>query len=67
MNDQRSLTDQLNDLERLAVKAGMYDAHDWILMHRAKTVKVVCMCGATDPATEDIGDGLQRCVHCGCH
>ncbi len=26
-----------------------------------------CMCGAVDGALHDIGDGLERCVHCGCH
>ena len=30
MNDQRSTTDQLNDLVRLANKSGSYDAADWI-------------------------------------
>lgn len=30
MNSQASLSDQLNELEVLAVKNGLYDAHDWI-------------------------------------
>jgi len=29
-NDQRSTTDQLQDLVRLADKNGLYDASDWI-------------------------------------
>jgi len=30
MSDQRSLTEQLHDLHRLAVERGMYDAADWL-------------------------------------
>lgn len=26
-----------------------------------------CMCGAFPVVTHDIGDGLERCVACGCH
>lgn len=36
MNDQRSLTDQLNDLEKLAAKHGLYDAQDWVKNAREK-------------------------------
>lgn len=36
MPDQRSLEDQLDDLEKLAVKAGLYDAHDWVKTKRGK-------------------------------
>ncbi len=32
---QASLTDQLNELEKLAIENGLYDAHDWIINHRA--------------------------------
>lgn len=34
MNDQRSLKDQLDDLEKMARKAGLYDAHDWLIRVR---------------------------------
>jgi hypothetical protein len=36
--DQRSLTDQLDDLYRLAIEKGMYDAADWM---RLKAIPVV--------------------------
>lgn len=32
--DQRSLKDQLDTLEKLAVENGLYDAHDWLLARR---------------------------------
>jgi hypothetical protein len=38
MNDQRALADQLDDLERLAVKEGMYDAHDWMRTARGRVL-----------------------------
>lgn len=30
MPRQDSLTDQMDDLMRIAVREGMYDAHDWL-------------------------------------
>jgi len=30
MNDQRSLKDQLDSLDKLAAKHGLYDAQDWL-------------------------------------
>jgi len=34
MNDQRSVNDQLDDLEKAAVEKGLYDAHDWVRARR---------------------------------
>lgn len=31
MNSQASLRDQLEELSKLAVANGLYDAHDWLL------------------------------------
>lgn len=31
---QASLADQLNELEKLAIENGLYDAHDWIVNRR---------------------------------
>jgi hypothetical protein len=29
--------------------------------------EIRCMCGSTSSERMDLGDGLPRCVHCGCH
>lgn len=29
--------------------------------------KLSCMCGASEPPTETVTDGLPRCIYCGCH
>jgi hypothetical protein len=41
MNDQRALEDQLDELEHLAAKNGLYDAQDWLRTARARKVEVV--------------------------
>jgi hypothetical protein len=41
-------------------------ARAWVDAHTRKP-STTCMCGAINPQTHDIGDGLQRCVNCGCH
>lgn len=28
---------------------------------------IACMCGAIDPPRPIAEDGLERCIHCGCH
>jgi hypothetical protein len=33
MNDQRSLTDQVESMVQLATEAGLYDAVDWVRNH----------------------------------
>lgn len=43
MNDQRALEDQLNELEHLAAKYGLYDAQDWLRTARARKVEVVAV------------------------
>jgi hypothetical protein len=41
----------------------------WRERERAERGPVRCMCGAAlmDSDLVDIGDGLPRCPHCGCH
>jgi hypothetical protein len=34
---QDALDDQLDDLERVAVRLGLYDAHDWLRARRTRT------------------------------
>ncbi len=41
MNDQRSLQDQLDDLDKLAAKHGLYDAQDWLRTTRKTQAKPV--------------------------
>lgn len=53
MNDQRSLKDQLDDLEKLAVKNGMYDAHDWLIQKRAQLLT-----NTRDEKLEEIARGV---------
>jgi len=57
MPDQRSLKEQLDSLERLAIQHGMYDAHDWIRRARSQN--------QTQPLTDTLVStsqllGLQR-------
>jgi len=39
MNSQKSLMDQLDELDRLAAKHGLYDAQDWLRTVRCIEVK----------------------------
>lgn len=58
------------DHEAVASGCGPEDDNDW---RRAfpdlawDGEPLACMCGATHGRTHDIGDGLERCIECGCH
>ena len=67
---QDSLTDQLNDLHRVANRLGMYDAADWLRQQATlgpPSIRHGCHCDLDEGAEPDgcvIDEGLhEHCVH----
>lgn len=60
MNDQRSLRDQLDTLDQLAAKNGLYDAQDWL---RATRQAQADLATPTNHAPAPMSNVGKTCVH----
>ena len=59
MPDQRALLDQINDLYRLAVDHGLYDAADWIKTFAQPKGVIVADLGLTEAQRHALRDWLR--------